>query len=99
MFTLPDRFEFLSDAWLAEAQRWFGERKAALGEAAFSVSERMTDAPPHLGLPDHVASWTVRYDGQEVSVARGFDPAADATCEGDYQATLMAAQWVGLLVP
>jgi hypothetical protein len=99
MYTLPGRFEFLSDAWIAEAQRWFGERKEGLGGAPFSISERMTDAPPHLGLPQDVASWTVRYDGSNVSVSRGFDPGADATCEGDYQAALMAAQWVGIQAP
>lgn len=99
MFTLPDRFELLSDAWIEEARAWFGRRRESLGDRAFSVSERMTDAPPHLGLPGNVADWTVRFDGREVTVGRGFDAAADATCEGDYQAALMAAQWVGLLVP
>jgi ectoine hydroxylase-related dioxygenase (phytanoyl-CoA dioxygenase family) len=99
MYTLPNRFEFLSDAWIAEAQRWFDERREGLGDAPFSVSERFADAPPHLGFQDNVASWTVRYDGQAARVARGFDPKADATCEGDYQAALMAAQWVGILMP
>jgi ectoine hydroxylase-related dioxygenase (phytanoyl-CoA dioxygenase family) len=98
MYTLPHHFEFLSDAWIDEARAWFTQRRDKLG-APFSVSERMTDAPPHLGLPDDVASWTVRWDGSEASVARGFDPGATATCEGDYQAALMAAQWVGLAVP
>ncbi|MBL8555283.1 MAG: phytanoyl-CoA dioxygenase family protein [Phenylobacterium sp.] len=98
MHTLPHHFEFLSEAWIDEARAWFIQRRDRLG-APFSVSERMSDAPPHLGLPDDVASWTVRWDGVEVSVAAGFDPAATATCEGDYQAALMAAQWVGLLLP
>lgn len=98
MITLPDRFEYMSDAWLAEASSWFAQRRDRLG-APFAVSERMTDAPPHLALPGDVASWTVRWDGTEISVARGFDPSARATCEGDYQAALMAAQWVGLSVP
>lgn len=98
MHTLPHHFEFMSDAWLAEARTWFETRRDRLGEP-FSVSERMTDAPPHLGLPEDVASWTVRWDGQEVSVARGFDASAAATCEGDYQAALMAAQVVGLQAP
>jgi ectoine hydroxylase-related dioxygenase (phytanoyl-CoA dioxygenase family) len=99
MYTLPGYFEFLSDAWIDEARAWFGKRREMLGEAPFSVSERFTDAPPHLGLADDVAAWTVRYDGREVTVARGFDATAGATCEGDYQAALMAAQWVGILVP
>ncbi|MBX3484177.1 phytanoyl-CoA dioxygenase family protein [Phenylobacterium sp.] len=98
MYTLPHHFEFLSDAWIDEARAWFAQRRDRLG-APFSVSERMTDAPPHLGLAGGVASWTVRWDGSEASVARGFDAGADATCEGDYQAALMAAQWVGLLAP
>ena len=99
MYTLPDRFELLSDAWIEEARAWFGKRRELLGGVVFSVSERMTDAPPHLGLPDDVASWTVRYDGEAVSVGRGFDATAEATCQSDYQAALMAAQWVGILAP
>lgn len=98
MITLPGRFELLSDAWLAEASGWFAQRRDRLG-APFSLSERMTDAPPHLAMPGDVASWTVRWDGAEVSVTREFDPAANATCEADYQAAVMAAQWVGLSVP
>ena len=56
MYTLPRQFELLSDAWLDEA-RTFLEREAREGRRlpAFSLSERFTDAPPHLGLPDDVA--------------------------------------------
>lgn len=99
MHTLPGRFELLSDAWLQEARTWFEARRERLGGGPFSLSGRLTDAPPHLGLPDHVASWTLRWDGEGLSVSRGFEPAADATIEGDYQAGLMAAQWVGLMAP
>src|SRR5687768_9112393 len=98
MHTLPGQFEFLSDAWIDEAKAWFERNREKLGEP-FSVSERFADAPPHMGLAADVASWTIRWDGQDLSIARGFDAAADATCEGDYQAALMSAQWVGLLVP
>ena len=98
MITLPGHFEFLSDAWIDEARSWFERNREKLGQP-FSVSERFGEAPPHLGLPGNVASWTVRWDGQDLSIARGFDPAADATCEGEYQAALMSAQWVGMLVP
>ena len=61
MVTLPHHCEFLSDAWLAEAeqflQRDLSVRKGKLGGRAFSVSERFTNAPPHLNLPNDVASW------------------------------------------
>ena len=60
MQTLPDRFELLSDAWLDEAKAWFEARRERLGDTPFSLSERLTDAPPHLKLPDDVASWTLR---------------------------------------
>ena len=99
MQTLPDRFELLSDAWLDEAKAWFEARRERLGDTPFSLSERLTDAPPHLKLPDDVASWTLRWDGGALSVARGYEASADAVTEADYQAALMAAQWVGLLVP
>lgn len=98
MITLPGRFEFLSDAWIDEARSWFEKRREALGQP-FSVSERFADAPQHLGLPDDVASWTLAWDGEALHVARGFDPEADATVEGDYQAALMSAQFVGIQVP
>jgi hypothetical protein len=74
------------------------KRRERLGEP-FSVSERFADAPPHLGLPGDMASWTIRWDGRDCRVARGFDASADATCEGDYQAALMSAQWVGCWCP
>ena len=100
---LPDRFEFLSDAWLEEARK-FLERECKnnqerLGGRAFSVSERFTDAPPHLKLDRDLASWSMRYDGESVTVTREFNPTADLTVEGDYQAALAGAQFVGLLAP
>lgn len=96
MHTLPDRFEFMSAAWLDEARRWFEGRNAP---APFVVSERFADAPPHLALPGDVADWTVRFDGQAFSIGRGFDGSASVTVEGDYQAALMSAQFVGVSAP
>jgi ectoine hydroxylase-related dioxygenase (phytanoyl-CoA dioxygenase family) len=101
MITLPDRFEFLSDAWIEEARRFLvkasEQRKAEL--APFSLSERFEGAPPHLELPDNVGAWTARYDGEAISVARGFDAAADVTVEGGYQAGLAGGQFIGMLAP
>src|SRR5438477_2748831 len=103
MFTLPGRFEFLSDAWLDEARKFLERecvtKKERLAGHSFSVSERFTNAPPHLKFENDVASWGTRYDGEKVSVAREFDPSADLTVEGDYQAALTAAQFVGVLAP
>src|SRR4051794_15058113 len=99
MYTLPDQVEFLSDEWLAAA-RGFLEREVPLrkGRLAgpFSVSERFTDAPPHLGLPGDAGGWSMRFDGEAVSVSREPDPGADLVVEGDYQAALTAAQRVGI---
>jgi ectoine hydroxylase-related dioxygenase (phytanoyl-CoA dioxygenase family) len=100
---LPDRFEFLSDEWIDEARRLLvkgvEQRKEALAGQPFSLSERFTDAPPHLQLPGDVGAWTARYDGEAMSVARGFDPAADVVVEGDYQAGLAGGQFIGMLAP
>jgi ectoine hydroxylase-related dioxygenase (phytanoyl-CoA dioxygenase family) len=100
---LPDRFEFLSDAWIDEARRFLAraveQRKDALAGQPFSLSQRFTDAPPHLELPGDVAAWTARCDGEALTVARGFDAAADVVVEGDYQAGLSGGQFVGLLAP
>jgi ectoine hydroxylase-related dioxygenase (phytanoyl-CoA dioxygenase family) len=98
---LPDRFEFLSDAWIDEARRLLvkavEQRKETLSGQPFSLSERFADAPPH--LPDDVGAWTARYDGETMTVARGFDPMADVVVEGDYQAGLAGGQFIGMLAP
>ena len=103
MITLPHHCEFLSDAWLDEGRKFLlrecKSRKDRLGGRAFSVSERFTNAPPHLKFADEVGAWKMRFDGENVSVARGFDESADLIVEGDYQAALMAAQFVGVLAP
>ena len=106
VYTLPHQFEFLSDAWLDEARcfldRELPARKARLA-GPFSLTERFTDAPPHLGLPGDVAAWNMQWDGEKVTVARdtggGAADDADVVVEGDYQAALTAAQWVGVTAP
>ena len=99
MYTLPHQVEFLSEEWLAEA-RTFLDRELRSGQrprpGAFSISERFTDAPPHLRLPDDVASWSARWDGEELTVSRQADADADVVVDGDYQAALTAAQRVGI---
>jgi ectoine hydroxylase-related dioxygenase (phytanoyl-CoA dioxygenase family) len=103
MITLPHHVEFMSDAWLDEARAFLMReaevRKTQLGGQAFSLSERFTDAPPHLKLPNDAGGWSLRYDGEVVTVSRDFDPGADMVVEGDYQAALSLAQFVGVLAP
>jgi len=103
LITLPHHAELLSDRWLEEAAKFFREalpmRRPALGGRPFSLSERFTDAPAHLKFPGDVAAWSLRFDGQDVAISRTFDGAADVVLEGDYQAALALAQFVGVLVP
>ena len=103
MITLPHRCEFLADAWLEDARKFLEReckiQKERLAVRSFSVSERFTHAPPHLKFQDNVASWNLRYDGENVSVGREFNDGADLVVEGDYQAALTAAQFVGILAP
>lgn len=103
LITLPHHVEFLSQPWLDEIARFFSEQfplhRERLGGRPFSISERYTDAPPHLRFPDDVASWSVHCDGETLTVSRDFDAAADRVLETDYQAGLMLAQFVGVLVP
>ena len=100
LITLPHHVEFLSDRWLEEAGRFFRQTlpawKARLDGKPFSVSERFTDTPPHMKLPGDAAAWTLRYDGEHATASRGFDSDADVTVEGDYQAALNLAQFVGV---
>ena len=103
MITLPHHCEFLSDVWLEQAakflQRDVAMRKEKFSGRAFSVSERFTNSPPHLKFADDVAAWSMRFDGSDLTVSREFDSRADLVVEGDYQAALTAAQFVGLLAP
>lgn len=102
VYTLPHQVELLSDPWLDQARAFLvreaGQRADRLGEA-FSLSERFSDTPPHLQLAGDVGEWTLRYDGAAITAERGFDPSADVVVEGDYQAALTSAQFVGLGVP
>jgi Phytanoyl-CoA dioxygenase (PhyH) len=103
MITLPHHCELLSDSWLEQARAFLVRetalRKERLGGKAFSISERFLHAPPHLKLRNDTATWCVRFDGETVAVSRAFDEAADLVVEGEYQAALSAAQFVGLLAP
>ncbi len=103
MITLPHHCEFLSDAWIEEAKRFLGrefaQRKEQLSGARFSLCERFTDAPPHLKFPDNAAAWSLRYDNGECCISRELIPDADMIVEGDYQAGVTAAQFVGVLAP
>lgn len=102
MITLPHHVEFLSDAWIEEAGAYLARslsRRGDLKGHAFSVTERFTDAPPHLELSDNTAAWHVTFDGANVEVSRGFNPDANVVVEGVYQAGLMSAQTVGALTP
>ncbi len=109
MLTLPGQYEFLSDEWLEEARAFLLRDATAQlatisahdrwGDCVLSMSERYTDAPPHLGFPHNIATWTIRYDGQNVEVSRGFDEGADIIVQGDYQAGVNSAQGVGWGAP
>ena len=103
MITLPHHVELMSDAWLEKAssylERETAQRRERLDGKPFSLSERLIHAPPHLKLPGDVAQWSMRYDGEKVSVSRSFDERADVVVEGEYQVALMAAQAIGALAP
>src|SRR5947208_12665479 len=90
MMMLPGRCEFLSDAWLSEARKFLERecrnRKDRLAGRPFSLSERFTDAPPHLKFPGDVGAWSMRCDGENVAVSRDFDETADVVVHGEYQA-------------
>ena len=103
LITLPHHVELLSDRWVEEATKFFREalppRRESLGGRPFSVSERFTDAPPHMKLPGDVAAWSLRFNGQDVAISRTFDETADVVLECEYQAALSLAQFVGVLLP
>jgi ectoine hydroxylase-related dioxygenase (phytanoyl-CoA dioxygenase family) len=95
MFTLPGQVQLLDDAWLEKARRFLERELPVASPQPFTLSERFTDAPPHLGFDGDVAAWTLRWDGAAVTVERGADAQADVFVEGDYQAALTAAQQAG----
>lgn len=91
-------FDFLSDDWFHAGESYLNQVGGEFG-AAFSVSGRYTNAPPHLRWPNDVATWTLCWDGKTVSLFRQFDSSADLVTEGDYQAALYVAQCVGGMAP
>lgn len=102
MHTLPHQVEFLSDEWLAEAERFLRRELVEQRQqevSAFSLTERFTGAPPHMGFDGGVAQWSVRFDGEDVEVSRSGRDDSDLVVEGDYQAALTAAQFVGIEDP
>lgn len=102
MYTLPHQFEFLSDDWLAEADRYVQREHEAgrLGEIGrFSVCQRFSDTPPHLEFAGDRTAWSLRFDGDRVVVERADDPDADLLIEGDYQASVTLAQRIGFGSP
>ena len=99
MHTLPGQVELLDDDWLDRARRFLERELPAARPVPFSLSERFTDAPPHLGFDGDVAAWTLRWDGDAVTVERGADADADVVVEGDYQAAVTTAQHVGFERP
>jgi hypothetical protein len=100
-FTLPHQVELLSDRWLEKAQRYIQSELDAPRMPGtppvgpFSVTERFTDPPPHLGLGDR-ATWSARWDGAQLAVSRESLEDADVTVDGDYQAAVTASQFVGI---
>lgn len=98
MRDLALNFEYLSDAWFAAAEAYLQAEHSMLG-AAFSVSARFADAPPHLGWMENTAAWTLRWDGASASLSRDFTSDAELVFDGFYHAGLVAAQQVGILVP
>lgn len=101
MVTLPGLFEFLTDDWRDEARRFLTREVAARRTRLqpFSITERFTDAPPHLGFTGDTGAWAVRFDGTDVVVENAFDATADVVIEGDYSAALVMAQRVGFAAP
>lgn len=95
---LPHQCEFLSDTWLERAAAFLTKRlKNAIELAPFSISERFRNAPPHLGFEQDTAAWSFTFDGNAVSIKRGFLDCATVTIEGEYQAGIALAQQVGNL--
>ena len=99
VYTLPNQFELLSEAWLDEARAFLERETEREHPVPFSISEQFAEAPPHLQLPGDVAVWSARWDGRSLAVARQADPDADVVIEGAYQAALTSAQIVGITAP
>lgn len=93
---LAERVEFASAEWVKEARRFLEERVGAMGslldDVHFTMGERYEHAPPHLGLPDDVAGFTIRFEDGMVNVQEGPPgETLDLLVEGDYNATLPIA--------
>jgi hypothetical protein len=98
---LPHQCEFLSDAWLDRAREYLTDAIARSNAQlpAFSLTERFTNAPPHLGFADNVAQWSLDFDGSNLQVGRQELESPDILVEADYQAGIASAQVVGARAP
>jgi hypothetical protein len=96
---MDERWEFFSDEWVAaaatELTKLVRRHPGDLESVRFSLCEAFANAPPHLGLPDDVASWTLRFSDGAVEVDRRRDENADLIVTGEYQLILPVAQAVG----
>ena len=51
MYTLPHHVEFFSNDWLDQSRTFLTERFRQVSNVdAFSLSERFSDAPPHMAF-------------------------------------------------
>ncbi|MEZ5558122.1 MAG: phytanoyl-CoA dioxygenase family protein [Pseudomonadales bacterium] len=98
---LPHQCEYLSDTWLNRAREHLTRALTEPGGGLppFSIVERFSNAPPHLGFSEGVAQWSLAFDGTTVQVGRQPVQAPDLLVEGDYQAGLGLAQSVGAKAP
>ena len=96
---LDERVEFFSDEWVATAkaqlERLVQRNPDALEGVRYSLCEAFSNAPPHLGLADNLACWTLRFADGAVQVQRGRDDNPDLVVTGDYQAIMPVAHAVG----
>ncbi len=91
------RVEFLSDAWVKEAEAFLREAVATrrgLQGVRFTMCEGFSDAPPGLGAPGNRAAWSLRIADGRVEVGAGEIPDAELRVSGDYQAVTSLAQTV-----
>ena len=92
---LSERVEFASREWVAEADRYLQANVAKAGSALdgleTSLTERWSNAPPHLGFKDNAAGFSLRIRDGKVEVGVGPAGEADTEIDGDYNSVLPIA--------
>ena len=90
---ISERFEFVSERWLDSARSFLQDKLSSidgsLSLGRFAAVETYTDAPPHLGCPQNVATVHIVVEDGELDIGYGDVSEPNLRVQGDYNRSLV----------